>query len=95
VIGLQAGRAQGALQLQRPQPGALADDAVTAIAFLVVVGLMTSMRALVNGMYRLTEASGHAENVLVLTDAPPTSCSATWVTATSPSGLLQQADPSR
>lgn len=41
---------------------------MTALAFTVVVGLMTVMLAFVNGMYRLTEASGRPENVLVLAD---------------------------
>jgi putative ABC transport system permease protein len=41
---------------------------MTAMAFTVVVGLMTVMLAFVNGMYRLTEASGRPENVIVLAD---------------------------
>lgn len=41
---------------------------MTALAFIVVVGLMTIMLAFVNGMYRLTEASGRPENVIVLAD---------------------------
>jgi putative ABC transport system permease protein len=42
--------------------------ALTALAFTLVVGLMTVMLAFVNGMYKLTEASGAPGNVLVLQD---------------------------
>src|SRR5262245_33945725 len=41
---------------------------LTALAFTLVVALMTVMLAFVNGMYRLTQGSGHSENVLVLSD---------------------------
>src|SRR5438309_3364803 len=41
---------------------------LTALAFTLVVGLMTVMLAFVNGMYRLTEGSGVPGNVLVLSD---------------------------
>src|SRR5947199_1446637 len=41
---------------------------LTALAFTLVVALMTVMLAFVNGMYKLTEGSGHAENVLVMSD---------------------------
>lgn len=41
---------------------------MTALAFTLVVGLMTVMLAFVNGMYKLTEKSGVAANVLVLSD---------------------------
>src|SRR5947209_9313048 len=41
---------------------------LTALAFTLVVALMTVMLAFVNGMYRLTEGSGHAENVIVMSD---------------------------
>src|SRR5439155_4158400 len=41
---------------------------LTALAFTLVVALMTVMLAFVNGMYRLTEGSGHSENVLVMSD---------------------------
>jgi hypothetical protein len=39
---------------------------MTALAFTLVVSLLTVMLAFVNGMYRLTESSGHPENVLIL-----------------------------
>jgi ABC-type antimicrobial peptide transport system permease subunit len=42
--------------------------AVTALAFTVVIGLLTFMLAFVNGMYRLTENSGVPGNVIVLSD---------------------------
>src|SRR5690242_18304767 len=41
---------------------------LTALAFTLVVGLLTIMLAFVNGMARLTEGSGHPENVIVLSD---------------------------
>jgi ABC-type antimicrobial peptide transport system permease subunit len=41
---------------------------LTALAFTLVVGLMTVMLAFVNGMYALTSNSGKPENVLVLAD---------------------------
>ncbi|MFO0930740.1 MAG: FtsX-like permease family protein [Gemmataceae bacterium] len=41
---------------------------MTALAFTLVVGLMTVMLAFVNGMYKLTEASGIPGNVMVLAD---------------------------
>ncbi len=39
-----------------------------AAAFALVVGLLTVMLAFVNGMRRLTENSGHPENVVVLSE---------------------------
>lgn len=41
---------------------------MTALAFTSVVALLTVMLAFVNGMYRLTENSGHAENLMILSD---------------------------
>lgn len=41
---------------------------VTALAFTTVVGLLTVLLAFVNGMYVLTQGSGHPGNVLVLSD---------------------------
>jgi ABC-type lipoprotein release transport system permease subunit len=41
---------------------------LTALAFTLVVALLTIMLAFVNGMARLTEGSGHAENVIVLSE---------------------------
>jgi ABC-type antimicrobial peptide transport system permease subunit len=41
---------------------------LTALAFTLVVGLMTVMLAFVNGMYKLTANSGKPENVIVLAD---------------------------
>jgi ABC-type antimicrobial peptide transport system permease subunit len=41
---------------------------LTALAFTLVVGLMTAMLGFVNGMYRLTENSGQPSNVIVLAD---------------------------
>src|SRR5262245_1088375 len=41
---------------------------LTALAFTMVVGLMTVMLAFVNGMYKLTEGSGRPGNVIVLAD---------------------------
>src|SRR5438105_2259370 len=41
---------------------------LTALAFTLVVSLLTVMLAFVNGMVRLTQASGHPENVIVLSD---------------------------
>jgi ABC-type antimicrobial peptide transport system permease subunit len=42
--------------------------AVTALAFTVVIGLLTFMMAFVNGMYQLTANSGVPGNVIVLSD---------------------------
>jgi hypothetical protein len=39
-----------------------------ATAFTIVVALLTVMLAFVNGMYALTKASGHADNVLILSE---------------------------
>ena len=39
---------------------------LTALAFTLVVALLTVMLAFVNGMYRLTENSGHPENIVIL-----------------------------
>jgi ABC-type lipoprotein release transport system permease subunit len=41
---------------------------MTALAFTLVVSLMTIMLAFVNGMYQLTEKSGRPGNVIVLAD---------------------------
>lgn len=41
---------------------------LTALAFTLVVGLMTFMLAFVNGMYKLTEGSGVPGNVIILAD---------------------------
>jgi ABC-type lipoprotein release transport system permease subunit len=41
---------------------------LTALAFTLVIGLLTVMRAVVSGMYKLTESSGIAANVMVLAD---------------------------
>ncbi|HEX4131411.1 MAG TPA: ABC transporter permease, partial [Pirellulales bacterium] len=41
---------------------------LTALAFTLVVGLLTVMLAFVRGMNVLTEQSGHGENVIVLSD---------------------------
>src|SRR5262249_4637115 len=41
---------------------------MTALAFTLVVSLMTVMLAFVNGMYQLTEKSGQPGNVIVLAD---------------------------
>jgi putative ABC transport system permease protein len=41
---------------------------LTALAFTMVVGLLTVMLAFVNGMYKLTEGSGQPGNVIVLAD---------------------------
>jgi putative ABC transport system permease protein len=41
---------------------------LTALAFTLVIGLLTVMRAFVNGMYKLTEGSGDPANVMVLAD---------------------------
>ena len=86
VLLLRPARAQaGAHQLQRPQPGRpLARRTVmTALAFTLVVGLMTVMLAFVNGMYRLTENSGVPATSSCWPTAPRTSCSATSASATS------------
>jgi ABC-type lipoprotein release transport system permease subunit len=42
--------------------------ALTAVAFIVVLFMLTFMLAFVNGMTKLTEQSGHPGNVLVLSD---------------------------
>ncbi|MBI3410314.1 MAG: ABC transporter permease [Planctomycetes bacterium] len=41
---------------------------VTALAFTLVIGLLTIMLAFARGMDKLTETTGHAGNVLVLAD---------------------------
>lgn len=41
---------------------------MTALAFTLVVSLLVVMLAFVNGMYRLTEQSGHPGNVIILSD---------------------------
>jgi ABC-type antimicrobial peptide transport system permease subunit len=41
---------------------------VTALAFTLVISLMTVMLAFVNGMYKLTQGSGQPGNVLVLSE---------------------------
>ncbi len=41
---------------------------MTALAFTSVVALMVVMLAFVNGMYKLTESSGKADNVIILAD---------------------------
>jgi ABC-type lipoprotein release transport system permease subunit len=41
---------------------------LTGIAFALVIGLLTVMLAFVNGMADLTAGSGHADNVIVLSD---------------------------
>lgn len=41
----------------------------TGIAFTVVVGLLVVMLAFVNGVHALTESSGHAGNIFILSDA--------------------------
>lgn len=41
---------------------------LTALAFTMVVSLLTLMLAFVNGLFALTQASGQASNVLVLSD---------------------------
>src|SRR3954447_22558058 len=41
---------------------------LTALAFTLVVALMTVTLAFVNGMYKLTEGSGQPGNVMVLSD---------------------------
>lgn len=42
--------------------------ALTGFAFTVVIALLTAMLAFVNGMSKLTDDSGHPENVIVLAD---------------------------
>ncbi len=42
--------------------------ALTAVAFVVVLFMLTFMLAFVNGMTKLTEQSGHPGNVMVLSD---------------------------
>lgn len=41
---------------------------MTALAFTLVIGLMTGMLAFVNGMYKLTQQSGDPTNVMILSD---------------------------
>src|SRR5688572_18061872 len=41
---------------------------MTALAFTLVIALMTVMLAFVNGMYKLTEGSGQPGNVMVLSE---------------------------
>jgi ABC-type lipoprotein release transport system permease subunit len=41
---------------------------LTGLAFTLVIALLTVMLAFINGMSRLTEDSGHPENVVVLAD---------------------------
>ncbi len=41
---------------------------MTALAFVLVISLLTVMMAFVNGMYRLTKASGRPGNVMILSD---------------------------
>jgi putative ABC transport system permease protein len=41
---------------------------MTALAFVLVISLLTVMMAFVNGMYHLTQASGQPGNVMVLAD---------------------------
>ncbi len=41
---------------------------LTALAFMMVVSLLTIMLAFVNGLFRLTQGSGQSANVLVLSD---------------------------
>jgi putative ABC transport system permease protein len=41
---------------------------MTALAFVMVISLLTVMMAFVNGMYRLTQASGQPGNVMVMAD---------------------------
>lgn len=41
---------------------------ITAVAFTVIVALMTAMMAFVNGMYELTDGSGIPGNVIVMSD---------------------------
>src|SRR5437763_12996294 len=41
---------------------------LTALAFTVVVGLLTVLLAFVNGMYKITEGSAQPGNVIVLSD---------------------------
>jgi putative ABC transport system permease protein len=42
--------------------------AMTALAFVLVISLLTVMMAFVNGMYRLTQSSGQPGNVMILAD---------------------------
>src|SRR5262249_16209146 len=41
---------------------------LTALAFMLVIGLMTFLMAIVRGLSKLTEGSGPPDNVLVLAD---------------------------
>jgi putative ABC transport system permease protein len=42
--------------------------AMTALAFVLVISLLTVMMAFVNGMYRLTQSSGRPGNAMILAD---------------------------
>jgi ABC-type lipoprotein release transport system permease subunit len=44
---------------------------MTALAFTMVIALLTVMMAFVNGMNRLTDGSGRPDNVLVMSDGAP------------------------
>jgi hypothetical protein len=44
---------------------------LTALAFTLVIALLTVMQAFVNGMRKLTENSGRPDNLLVLSDGAP------------------------
>ena len=41
---------------------------LTALAFTLVISLLTVMMAFVNGMYALTKGSGHPENLIILSE---------------------------
>jgi putative ABC transport system permease protein len=41
---------------------------MTALAFVLVISLLTVMMAFVNGMYRLTQSSGQPGNVMIMAD---------------------------
>lgn len=41
---------------------------LTGLAFTLLIALLTVMLAFVNGMYALTEGSGHAENVIIMSE---------------------------
>jgi len=41
---------------------------LTALAFTLVIGLLTVLLAFVNGTFKLTEDSGHPQNIIVLAD---------------------------
>jgi ABC-type lipoprotein release transport system permease subunit len=44
---------------------------LTALAFTLVLALLTGMLAFVNGMSRLTQSTGHPDNVIVLAEGAP------------------------